>query len=168
MVRSGDDYRLDILVVEDGAKILEALGFAVGQFESAIQIGLEGIGNGDGVDLAGAEEVPQVELTHSAGADQAHADAVVGSQNAAGKRPCGSDRAHGGTCEALVEVPTSYLKVGHFSPHLHFSLASDSAKRSARRPGHFRAICDAGGKGKRFNTEGTEGVGTEPAEKREK
>src|SRR5205814_1626507 len=116
MVRGGDDYRLDVLVVEDGAKILEALGLAVGQFESAIQIGLEGIGDGDGVDLAGAEEVPQVELTHSTGTDQAHSDAVVGPKDAASERSGRGDHAYGGACKAPVEVPASYLKVSHFLP----------------------------------------------------
>src|SRR2546421_9749628 len=102
MVRGGDDYRLDILVVEDGAKILEALGLAVGQFESTIQIGLEGIGNGHCVELDGAEEVLQVELTHYAGADQAHADSLGFLQNAVGIRPCGSDRAYGATTEVPI------------------------------------------------------------------
>src|SRR5207249_2771918 len=116
MVRGGDDYRLDVLVVEDGAKILEALGLAVGQFESAVQIGLEGIGDGDGVDLAGAGQPPRTKFTHPPGADQASAEAVVAPKDAARKRSGRGNHAYGGACKPLIKVPTIYLKVGHFSP----------------------------------------------------
>ncbi len=96
-------------MVEDSAKILVAFGLSVGEFESAVQIGLERIGDGDGIDLTGAEEVFQVELTHSTGADQAHANPVVGSQDALRDRASRSDDANGGSCKALVEVPPSYF-----------------------------------------------------------
>ncbi len=97
-------------MVEDSAKILVAFGLSVGEFESAVQIGLERVGDGDGIDLAGAEEVLQVELAHSTGADQAHANPVVGPQDALRERASGSDHAaNGGSCKALVEVPPSYL-----------------------------------------------------------
>src|SRR5260370_36484864 len=93
MVRGGDDHCLDVLIVEESAKVLEALGLAIGKFESAVQIGYEGIGNGDGIDLAGSQKIFQVELTHSAGADQTDANAVGGSQDALSEWPSRSGNA---------------------------------------------------------------------------
>src|SRR5713101_444665 len=114
MIRGGDDHRLDIFIVENGAKVLEAFGLAVGQFESSVQIGNERISDGDGINLAGSQEILQVVLTHSTGADQADANAVVGSQYSPREWPSGSKHANRGSSQSLVKVPSSYLQVSHF------------------------------------------------------
>src|SRR2546422_5172408 len=67
--RCSRDWSSDVCS-SDLAKVFVAFGLPVGELESAVQIGLERIGDGDGIDLAGAEEVLQVELTHSTGADR--------------------------------------------------------------------------------------------------
>src|SRR5439155_22894413 len=115
VIRGGDDHRLYVLVVEDGAKILVPFGLPVGELKSPVQIGLERICDGDGNELAGQEKVDEVELTHSASADQAHANPLISRQHALRDRASRSDNAHGGSCQALVEVPSRYLKVSHFS-----------------------------------------------------
>src|SRR6266851_9637079 len=94
MIRSRDDHRLDIFIVENGAKVLEAFGLAVGQFESSVQIGNERISDGDGINLAGSQEILQVVLTHSAGADQTDANAIVGPQYSPSEWPRRSKHAH--------------------------------------------------------------------------
>ena len=48
---------------------------------------LERIGDGYGIDLVGSQEIPEVGLTHSAGANQAHANPVIGAQDALRQRP---------------------------------------------------------------------------------
>jgi hypothetical protein len=72
-------------------------------------------------------------LTHSSGADEAHANPVVGSQDALRERARRGGNAYGGTSQALVEVSPSYLKVGHFLLYLlmHFPCGRSGAEPSA-------------------------------------
>src|SRR5258708_36495527 len=114
MVRSGDNHCLDIFVVEDGAKILVAFGLPVGQLESAVQIGNEGIGNGDSIDLASSQKIPKIELTHTACANQAHPNTIIGPQDRAREWPTRSKHATRGSSKPLVKVPSTYLSVAHF------------------------------------------------------
>src|SRR6266567_3792277 len=133
MVRSGDNYRLDVLVVENGAKVLEAFGFAVSKLESAVQVRHERIGYGNGIDLAGSQKILQVVLTHSAGANQADANPIICAQNRPCERPSRGKHANRGTSQSLVKVPSSYLRVGHFLYYLLFRFA-----RGRRGTGHWR------------------------------
>jgi hypothetical protein len=94
---------------------------------------LERIGDGDGIDLAGAEKVPQIELTHSTGANQTNANPVVGPQDAPRDRASRSNNAHGGSSQSLVKVPPSYLKVGHFLFYLLIRFASSGSRAFRRR-----------------------------------
>src|SRR5882724_1564742 len=137
MVGGGNDYCLDVLVVEDGAKIFVAFGLAVGQVDSAVQIGLEGIGDGDGIDLAGAKEVLQVELTHSACANQAHGNPVVGPQDTLSEWSGRSGNGHGSACQPFVEVPASYLRLVHFRLTSIYVLRAAPNRAPHRRAGTF-------------------------------
>jgi len=114
-------------------KVFETFGLPVGQLEGPVQIGLERVGDGYGIDLAGPQEVLEVELTHSAGANQAHAYPVIGPQDALRDRPSRGGNAHGGTSQALVELSPSYLKIGHFLLYLlmHFACGRSGAEPSA-------------------------------------
>ena len=137
MVGGRDDHRLYVLTVEDGAKILEAFCFPVRKLESAVEIGYERIGDSDDIDLVGFLEIAQVELTHSTGADQAHANPVVGPQDALRDWPSGSDHAHGCASQGLVKVPPCNLKVGHFLLYLLIRFASGGSRAFRLRPGTF-------------------------------
>src|SRR6266568_8482800 len=138
MVRSGDDHSLDIFIVENGAKVFEAFGLAVGKLESAVQVRHERIGDGDGIDLAGSQKILQVVLTHSAGADEADANTIIGAQNSPCEWPCRSKHANRGSSQSLVKVPSSYLRVGHFLLCLLFRFCKCLRESSAGRRETFR------------------------------
>jgi len=113
MVRSGDDYAWMSLLSRRARKSLKPLALP-SLARERVQIGHEWIGDGDGIDLAGAEKSSD-RIDPFAGADQ-----TTPMRSLAPKTLRASGPAEATTLtrrlRALVEVPASYLKVGHFLP----------------------------------------------------
>src|SRR5712664_1605258 len=105
-------------------------------------------------------------MTHAAGANQADADPIVGSQDSACQRPGRGEHANGGSSEGLVKISASYLCVGHFLYCLLFRFAGGRSGTCWWRPVTFSRFMGWRGEEKRIDTVGTEGKSAQRTQRR--
>jgi hypothetical protein len=86
VVGRGDDHRVDVLVVEQVAEIPVRRGLPAGQLHALVQVGLVDVADGHRLDLGAGQEVLPQRLPLVAAADDADADALAGSRDAAARQ----------------------------------------------------------------------------------
>ena len=90
MVRRGDDHSVDVVAIQHPSEIARAeLGFLfVIRYDILLRfgdLGLIYVAQRDGLRFAGLEHVSEVAPAHAAAADQPETNAVVGTNNPAGR-----------------------------------------------------------------------------------